>query len=123
MTPKLTAGSRLRRDMESSRERVCEALNQNISWDESDRISIDRAAQTADRAEQLRAQYERELRGEARASTLTKLSAELRQLDRLVVEITHRVCADLARIMTRDNVNVTKQRAADYRWSRQSQAQ
>lgn len=115
MTPKLTAGSRLRRDMDAALERAARQLGQPVDWDEADRIALDRAAQAADRAEQLRGAYNRELGGEARVNMLTKLSAEIRALDRLVLEVTRRVNNDLNRALTK--VNPRKQRAANRRWN------
>lgn len=113
MTPKLTDGSRLRRAMDAA----LRAAGEDLTWDESDRLALNRAGHAADRAEQLRVQYDDELNGEARATNLTKLSAEIRALDRLVIEVTRRIDADLRRLG--QTVNVRKQRAANYRWSRQ----
>jgi len=121
MTPKLTAGSRLRRDMDAALERAGKALGRPVAWDESERIALDRAVQGADRADELREQYRLELAGQARSTALARLSAEVRALDRLVIEITRRVSADLQKMQTR--VDTRKQRASNYRWARQRNAE
>jgi hypothetical protein len=119
MTPKLTDGARLRRSMNAALEAAGKALGTTIQWDQSELISLDRATQAADRAEQLRAQYEIELNGQARSTALARLSAEIRALDRLTIEITRRLDTGLKRITAKPNPH--KQRAAHYRWNRQQQ--
>ena len=117
MTPKLTDGSRLRRSMDAALEAAGTSLGHTLTWDQSERIALDRAVQAADRAEQLRTQYTIELNGQARSTDLARLSAEIRALDRLVIEITRRLDAGLQKLQAKPNPH--KQRAANYRWSRQ----
>lgn len=118
MTPKITRGIRLRRDLDAALAAAGNAMNQaDLEWDEADRIAIDRAAEAADRAEQLRTRYDLELAGEASPNALVRLSSEIRALDRLVLEVVRRLNGDLKRMQA--GLNVRKQRAANYRWSRQ----
>lgn len=121
MTPKLTDGSRLRRSMNMALEAAGKALGTSIQWDHSELISLDRAVQAADRAEQLRMRYELELQGEARSTALARLSAEIRALDRLAIEITRRLDTGLKKMQATPTTR--KQRAAHYRWARQRQDQ
>ena len=114
MTRKLTAGDRLRRDMNATLDRVARATNRPVQWDAADRIALDRACDAADRAEKLREQFDNELTGQARVTSLAKISAEIRALDRLSIEVTRRLNADLGKLATRIDTN--KQRAAHRRW-------
>jgi hypothetical protein len=92
MTPKMTAGRRLREDMTAMLERAAEELGEpNLKWDEREREVIERAAAAADAAEALRKLFATEQGGENRYAVLVKLSAEARACDRQVVDLLTRV--------------------------------
>ena len=113
MTPKMTAGRRLRADMDAALKRAGDVLGQSLEWDESEELMLSRAVSAADRAEELRAAYDRELVGDARSSALTKLSSEIRALDKQTIDLVRSVNV---------GVGVSKssqhQRAAQSRWDR-----
>jgi hypothetical protein len=113
MTPKLTAGRRLRADMDAALQRAGDALGQRLEWDETEEMMLARAASAADRAEELRDAYAAELAGEARSTSLTRLSSEIRALDKQTVDLVRSVHI---------GVGVPKssqhQRAAQSRWDR-----
>jgi hypothetical protein len=113
MTPKMTAGRRLRAEMDTALKRAADELGQSLEWDETEDMMLSRAASAADRAEELRAAYEEELAGQARSTALTRLSAEIRALDKQAVDLVRSVHV---------GVGVPKssqhQRAAQSRWDR-----
>ena len=90
MTPKLTAGRRLRQDMDAALKRAGDAVGQSLEWDETEELMLVRAA-WRHRAEELRTAYDLELAGEARAMALTKLSSEIRALDKQTVDLARSV--------------------------------
>lgn len=114
MTPKLTPGRRLENALNDLLRRASEAAGQTLSWDESDRQMIDRAAKAADQAARLRDMLDAEAAGQARPNVLTKLSAEIRQLDRLVVEFTRKVESGLDTLTTGKSARHVH--AANTRW-------
>ena len=92
MTPKLTPGRRLRAEMNAALERArVEAAEPNLQWDERESDVLDRACATADRAEALRAVFDIEQAGDCRPAVLAKVSAEIRALDRQVVDLLGRL--------------------------------
>ena len=112
MARKVPAGRRLRTEMDAALERArVEAAEPNLQWDEREADALERACATADRADVLRGVFDAEQAGECRPAVLAKVSAELRALDRQVVDL-------LARL--NPGVGVAKserhQRAAQYRW-------
>ena len=117
MTPKLTPGVRLRRAMDDALARAGETISQTLEWDVDEQITLDRAALAADRAEELRTRYRDELAGDAKPSALTKLSAEIRQLDRQVVDLVSRVNIGVGPAKSSRHV-----RAANARWNRTREA-
>jgi hypothetical protein len=48
MTPKLTAGRRLRADMDAALQRAGDALGQRLEWDETEELMLTRAASAAE---------------------------------------------------------------------------
>lgn len=118
MTPKLTPGRRLENALAETLKQAGEATGQQLSWDESDRQMIARAAWAADEAQRLRETLDTEANGEARPGVMTKLSAEIRQLDRLVVEFTKKVETGLATLTTGKSARHVH--AAKTRWKQGS---
>lgn len=114
--PEPTAGQTLRAALDDALAQASKAAGEKLSWDESDRQMIARAAAAADLAERLRGSLRTELDGEARPGTVTKLSAEIRQLDRLVVEFTRRIESGLTALAV--GKSERHQRAANARWKR-----
>lgn len=118
MTPKLTPGRRLENALNELLKQASEAAGQALSWDESDRQLITRAAGGADRAAQLREMLDAEMAGEKRPNIVAKLSAEVRQLDRLVVEFTRKVETGLQTLTTGKSARHVH--AAQTRWKQGS---
>lgn len=116
MTKKMTPGRRLRTALDSRLAAVSTAAGRTLTWDESDLQMIDRAARSADEAERLRGLLDAEAAGECRPNIVTKLSAEIRQLDRLVVEFTRRVEAGLDTLTAGKSARHVV--AANARWKR-----
>jgi hypothetical protein len=114
LTPKLTAGRRLRADLDAMLDRARDELREpGLSWDEREQDIISRAAAAADRADDLRAAFDAELSGENRATVLCKLSAEVRACDRAVVDLVAKVNPDVGSAPSERHV-----RAAKSRWDR-----
>jgi hypothetical protein len=111
MTPKLSAGRRLRASLEKALERASNAEGQKLQWSEQELAVLERACSTADRAEVIRASFDAEQDGEARPGELVKLSAELRALDKQVVDLVMRVNPELGPAKSERH-----QRAARSRW-------
>lgn len=109
-----TAGQRLRRDLDTA---LAHAVKEHgpIEFDEVDGLAIDRAVAAADRAEQLRLMFDEELAGQQRPSSLTRLSAEARHLDRSALESVRTVAGGLGAAPKSDR----HQRAVRARWDRQ----
>lgn len=110
-----SAGQRLRADLEAAKARASKEQGAALVWTEFEADVIDRAASTADRAAQMRAAFAAELAGEAQPTVLAKLSAELRALDRLVVDLAAKVNPGLGPAKSERHV-----RAARSRWDRSS---
>ncbi|MGB3521944.1 MAG: hypothetical protein WBA50_10755 [Mycobacterium sp.] len=113
MTPKMTAGIRLRKAMDEALARAGQDIGQHLEWTADEMIILERAASAADRAEELRDRYRDELADAGKASSLTRLSAEIRQLDRLVVDLVGRVNPGVGPAKSQRH-----QRAARARWQR-----
>jgi len=75
--------------------------------------TIERAHGIADRAEVLRVRFDAEEAGDAQPAVLVKLSAELRLLDRQVVDLVARVNPGIGAAKS-----ARHQRAAHSRWDR-----
>ncbi len=109
----MTPGDRLRADLEAALAAASAECGKPLEWSETERDIIARAASTADRAVAVAALFDAEQGGEQRATVLVKLSAELRALDRQVVDL-------VARLEFGPGVakNPQKVRAARARWDR-----
>ncbi|MCV7173076.1 hypothetical protein H7I41_24425 [Mycobacterium manitobense] len=108
-----SAGQRLRGDIANA---LAHAVEQHgpMEFDELELLTIDRAAMAADRADDLRRVFADEMAGQRRASVLTRLSAEARQLDRTAVELTRTVIGGLG-VVAKSDRHV---RAVRARWDR-----
>jgi hypothetical protein len=70
---------------------AAKAGGQNLEWSEHELIAIERACSTADRAQVVQGLLDAEAADQNRPTIVAKLSNELRQLDRLVVDLVGRV--------------------------------
>ncbi|WP_193046812.1 hypothetical protein [Mycolicibacterium baixiangningiae] len=110
----MSAGERLRTQLDALLKASAREVGLTLEWSESELDILDRAARTADRVEQLQAVYDREVSGEGSPTVLVKLSAELRALDRQVVDLVARLSPEVG--PAKDPAKV---RAANARWNRQ----
>jgi hypothetical protein len=83
-----------------------------LEWSEADKIVLDRAADTADRAQLLRQQFAEVLGAGESVNQAVNLSSEIRLLDRLVVELVTRLEVGVIP----KAVSERHQRAARARW-------
>ncbi|MBP1054420.1 hypothetical protein J6397_30185 [Rhodococcus qingshengii] len=77
---KISAGQRIVETMNAT-------LQKGLEWTELELFALDRAASAADRAERVQKLLDTEINGEARPAVVVKLSAELRLLERQVVDM------------------------------------
>lgn len=116
MTPRKTAGRRLREEMDAALERARVELREpGLQWDEREADALARACVTADRVETLQQAFDTELSGDARPAVLAKLSSELRALDRQVVDLLGRLNPGVGAAKSERH-----QRAAGARWALRS---
>jgi hypothetical protein len=116
LTPKLTAGRRLRAEIDAALERArIEVGEPNLQWDEREADALARACATADRVEVLQAVFADEQDGESRPAVLAKVSAEIRALDRQVVDLLTRLNPGFGPAKSERH-----QRAAGARWALRS---
>lgn len=113
--PKTAAGRRLVDAQNAILAQTCANTGQEYVWSPTEEAALERAGDTVDRAEQVRKLLASELKSDEPNKTLiVKLSAELRMLDKLVVEL-------LARLNPEGDEPVKSprhQRAAQARWDR-----
>lgn len=100
--------------MDEALKRAAVELGDELVWSEQEELMLARAASAADRSEELKEAYEAELQGEARSTALTRLSAEMRALDKQVVDLVRSVNVGDGAPKSEQH-----QRAARSRWSRQ----
>jgi hypothetical protein len=108
-----TAGGRLRVELDTALARAAKDVGAPLEWSEQELVVLERACSTADRADVLRASFDAEKEGDAKPSVLVKLSAELRMLDKQVVDLIARVNPDVGPAKSDRH-----QRAARSRWDR-----
>ncbi|MFD4368975.1 hypothetical protein [Rhodococcus sp. NPDC058521] len=90
--PRTAAGKRLVDGQTENLHRAGTELGTHLVWTESEEAILERAGETVDRAEKLRKLLDSELRAdEPRPAVTVKLSAEIRALDRLVVDLIGRL--------------------------------
>lgn len=113
MTPKLTAGRRLRAEVDAMLDRARVELGEpDLSWDERESDALTRACATADRVEVLQRAFDAEVGGEGRPAVLAKISAEMRALDRQVVDLVAKLNPGVGPAKSERH-----QRAAQSRWT------
>jgi hypothetical protein len=114
MAGKRSAGVKLR-------ARINRALRDSgiagAEFDEYELEALDAACAAADRAEQLQKVFDAELSGEARPTTLARLSAEIRHCERQSLQMLERV-----RLTPEPVKSARHQRAVRARWDRRDRA-
>jgi hypothetical protein len=108
------AGAQLRKTLEDALDRQSKVIGRTLEWSEDEQAMLEAACNAANRAEDMRNLYAAERSGENRATILVKLSAELRMLDRQIVELVARINVGLGPAKS-----ARHQRAADARWARE----
>lgn len=109
----VSAGQRLRADIDKALEAAGRELGKTLEWSELERDVIDRAVSTADRAEVVRAVFDAERDGDGRPTVLVSLSGELRLLDKAVVDLLSRLEFGPGKAKSDRHA-----RAANYRWNK-----
>jgi hypothetical protein len=99
--------------MDEALQQAGDDIGQALEWSADERVILERASLAADRADELRERYRVELAGASKASSLTRLSAEIRQLDRQVVDLVCRVNIGVGPAKSSRHV-----RAGQARWNR-----
>lgn len=113
--PKTAAGRRLVDAQNAALARTCTETGEDLVWSEYEEAALERAGETVDRAEAVRKLLQIELRkDEPNGNTVVKLSAELRSLDKLVVDLLGRLNPEGDEPAKSER----HQRAANARWSR-----
>lgn len=114
-SPGLTAGAQLRQEMDSALHQASVAMgqphDQPLEWTEQELVALEAACASADRREVLATAFSAELDAEMRSTVLVKLSAEMRALDRQVVDLLGKVNPGLG-----PAVSERHQKAAQARW-------
>ena len=114
MGQKLSPGDRLRRDMDEALRRAGEDRGVALVWDEVEELALERAADAANRAEEIRLVLDNEMRSEeANPNVIVRLSAELRALDKSVVDLCSRLNLGIGQAKS-----ARHQKAARARWDR-----
>lgn len=86
--PRTAAGKRLVDSMNAALARTSTEAGQALVWSEQEEAALERAGETVDRAEQVRKLLASALKSEdPNPSVVVKLSAELRMLDKLTVDL------------------------------------
>jgi hypothetical protein len=110
----ISAGQRLRKDLAAALAHAAKEQGRpNLEWSEVERDIIERAADTADRAQELAQLWAQQRAAGAGASTLVKISAERRYLDKAVIDFVARLNTGLAPVKSERH-----QRAVNARWQR-----
>lgn len=92
MTKRKTAGDRLRDRLNEALKYSAKRAGKSLEWSHIELVSIDRACDTADRAEQVRERFDKLIDDpEAPPSLILQASAELRLLDRTVVDLVGKI--------------------------------
>lgn len=86
--PKSAAGRRLVDAQNAALARASTERGETLLWSEAEEAVLERAGETVDRAEHVRRMLASELRAEEpNPNAVVKLSAELRALDKFVVDL------------------------------------
>jgi len=108
-----TVGQRLRADLTAALAHAGQEQGRNLEWSEVERDIIERAADTADRAQELAELWTQERAAGAGAITVVKISAERRYCDKAVVDFVARLSFGLGPAKSERH-----QRAVRSRWER-----
>ncbi|WP_029108548.1 hypothetical protein [Mycobacterium sp. URHD0025] len=90
-----TAGQLLRASFDAALARVGQETGRVLEWDESEQVALAAAMRAADRSAELTQLYDAERAGKARATCLTRFSAEIRLCDKQVIDMIARINADV----------------------------
>ncbi|MEZ0339792.1 hypothetical protein ACAG25_07385 [Mycobacterium sp. pV006] len=112
MTPKLTAGRRLRIDLDKALAHASQQGGYQLEWSEQELHVIAQACDMADRAEVLKEMFA----AEETATTKLKIATELRHTQRSVVELVAKVHPGDGRAKSQRHVKAVAQR-----WDRKRQ--
>lgn len=86
--PRTAAGKRLVADQAAALARTSKDTGEVLVWSEAEIVALERAGDTVDRAEKVRKLLDIQMRAdEPNPAIVVKLSAEIRALDRLVVDL------------------------------------
>jgi len=107
----LAAGQALRKQFDDALDKASKKLGQRLQWDEHELHALTAACNAADRRAELKQAFAAELAGDKRPAILVKLSAELRLLDKAIVDHLSRI-----RIGTGVAKSERHQRAVNARW-------
>lgn len=113
----MTAGERLRADMDAALASEAKASGKSLEWTEAEQHHLAAAARTADRIELLQRQLAAETSGDNRPTVIVKISAELRALDKAVGD--HLSCVTVGTGRAKSEKH---QRAVRARWDRRDAA-
>lgn len=111
MAAQQRAGARVKADLAAALARAARELGRPLEWSEAEAQAIDAAVRAADQAQVLREMFAAELADQARPAVAVKLSAELRLLDKAVVDLVARVNPGVGPAKSERHV-----RAARSRW-------
>jgi hypothetical protein len=88
----MTAGQCLRARYEEALAHASRETGRQLEWTEGEAVALETAIESADRAEQVRALVDAELAPpEPRATNVTKLSAEVRLLNKAIIDYVWRL--------------------------------
>ncbi|MDJ0359697.1 hypothetical protein [Rhodococcus sp. H29-C3] len=117
--PRTAAGKRLLAEQNAALARTSSQTGEELVWSEAETVALERAGETVDRAETVRKLLQIQMRAdEPNPSIVVKLSAEIRALDRLVVDLVGKLNPYGEGQAKSDR----HQRAANARWSRADDA-
>ena len=81
----------MRTSFDAALARVAQETGRLLEWDESELLALECAMRAAHRREQLQALFEAERAGKGRPTSLTNYSAEMRLLDKQVIDCVARI--------------------------------
>jgi hypothetical protein len=112
---KITAGHRLRAQFDDALVRASREAGRQLEWTESETVALQKAIESADNAERVKALLDAELaQHEPNPAVVTKLSAEWRLLNKAQMDYVWRLNPGMGVAKNPDKV-----RAGRARWTRQ----
>jgi hypothetical protein len=109
-----SAGDRLRADLDRALAHASKVAGQPLEYSEIEVAAVARACLTADRAEVLRERFSEALTDGTKVTTLSSLSAEIRNCDKLVVDLLNKVNPELGPPKSERHVRAGQARWAHY---------